>query len=420
MTTVAHQAKKGYRTLRLPIAEHDYELFVSDKTFARERLDQLYGQYPELFPASFDHGYELYGFTALSTKLDMRCRRLRLVATGTVYTVAPGFVMPYMTGYTDDVSKALFLMRFHVPCWAIAHVFGHDAMYWYRLEQSLGRFSVVGTTVKDAEQLPQDLVADEKHSWLGGERVYIATTAGQECLLGASVSTSASQVDLTAAYGVFAKEVRDVDPTYEPSSVNTDGWQATQGAWKALFSNITVILCFLHAFLKVRARATKALAGAFKQVGEKIWQAYEAPTKRGFAQRLRRLKEWAETTLPESAMKQHTLELCDKRAQFIVSYDHEQSHRTSNMVDRLMRFIDRACFNAQYFHGSPVSAERRARALALLWNFCPSSPGTVKKYHGQRCPAERLSGKRYAYNWLENLVVSGSMNGYLRHQQNPL
>ena len=91
------------------------------------------------------------------------------------------------------------------------------------------------------------------------------------------------------------------------------------------------------------------MAGAFKQVGEKIWQAYEAPTKRGFAQRLRRLKEWAETALPESAMKQHTLELCAKHAQFFVSYDHEQSHRTSNMVDQLMRFINRACFNAQYF-----------------------------------------------------------------------
>jgi hypothetical protein len=342
------------------------------------------------------------------------------MATDTVYTVAPGFVMPYMTGYTDAVSKALFLMRFHVPCWAIAQVFGRDALYWYRLEQRLGCFSVVGPTVQDAAQLPQARVADEKHSWRGGERVYMATPAGGECLLGASVATSASQVELTEAYGVFARAARDVAPTYAPASVNTDGWQATQGAWKALFVNITVILCFLHAFLKVRDRATKAMAGAFKQVGEKIWQAYEAPTKRGFAQRLRRLKEWAATALPESARKQHTLELCDKRSQFIVSYDHEHSHRTSNMVDRLMRFIDRACFNAQYFHGSPVAAERRVRALALLWNFCPSSPSTVQKYHGPRGPAERLSGKRYAYNWLENLIVSGSMNGYLRYQQNSL
>ena len=39
------------------------------------------------------------------------------------------------------------------------------------------------------------------------------------------------------------------------------------------------------------------------------------------------------------------------------------------MVDRLMRFLDRAFFNAQYFHGLPEAAESRVRALALLWNF---------------------------------------------------
>ena len=32
--------------------------------------------------------------------------------------------------------------------WALARVFGRDPMYWYRLECALGRFSVVGTTVR--------------------------------------------------------------------------------------------------------------------------------------------------------------------------------------------------------------------------------------------------------------------------------
>jgi hypothetical protein len=90
------------------------------------------------------------------------------------------------------------------------------------------------------------------------------------------------------------------------------------------------------------------------------------------------------------------------------------------MVDRLMKFLDRAFFNAQYFHGLPESAETRVRALALLWNFCPSSPETVKKHGGQSCPAERLNGKRYADNWLENLLVSCSMNGVEQDPQNSL
>jgi hypothetical protein len=34
----------------------------------------------------------------------------------------------------------------------MAHVFGHDALSWYRLEHGLGRFSLVGTTVKTPKQ----------------------------------------------------------------------------------------------------------------------------------------------------------------------------------------------------------------------------------------------------------------------------
>ena len=420
MTTVAHPPKKGYRTIRLPLAESEYDRFLTDRSYAKARLDALYEDFPELFPEAFPWGYAFFGLTKPSIKRQLCCRRIRLDQGWTVFTIAPAFVMPYMTGRTHDVDHALFLMRFYVPCWAIAHVFGRDAMYWYRLEQSLSRFSVVGTTVKSSAQLPKDLVADEKHSWLKGARVYIATTAAQDCILGASVAASAAQADLEKAYGVFATEAQAVDADYAPETVNTDGWQATQGAWKALFTQITVILCFLHAFLKIRDRATKALGDVFPQVQKRVWEAYHAPSKRTFAQRLRRLREWAETALPESAMKTHTLDLCAKRDQFSESYHHPDAHRTSNMVDRLMKFLDRAFFNAQYFHGTPDAAESRVRALALLWNFCPSSPETVKKYAGQACPAERLNGKRYAENWLENFLVSGSMNGVEQDPQNPL
>ena len=202
--------------------------------------------------------------------------------------------------------------------------------------------------------------------------------------------------------------------------MNTDGWQPTQGAWKALFENVTLILCFLHAFLKIRDRTTKAVGAVGQAVHKRVWDAYHAPSKRAFSQRVRRLKAWAENTLPDGTMQSHTLDLCAKRAQFMQSYDHVYAHRTSNLVDRLMKFLDRACFHGQYFHGTFESAESRVRALGLLWTFCPSSPETVKKYAGQACPAERLNGKRYADNWLENLLVSGSMNGVEQDPQNPL
>ena len=181
-----------------------------------------------------------------------------------------------------------------------------------------------------------------------------------------------------------------------------------------------MILCFLHAFINIRDRAKKAFGELGQEVQKRVWEAYHAPSKRAFAQRLRRLREGASDALPESEMKHKTLDVGDKRDAFSPSYEHPLAHRTSNRVDRLMRFLDRAFFNAQYFHGLTESAENRVRALALLWNFCPSSPETVKKYGGQSCPAERLNGTSYADNWLENLLVSGSMNGVEMDQQIPL
>ena len=138
-------------------------------------------------------------------------------------------------------------------------------------------------------------MADAKQSWLQGERVSIATTAAQDGILGASVAPSASQADLEKAYGVFASEAQVLDADDAPQTVNTDGWQATPGAWKALFTRMTVILCLLHALLNIRDRATKALGESFAQVQKRVWEAYHAPSKRAFSQRLRRLRAWAET-----------------------------------------------------------------------------------------------------------------------------
>ena len=113
-------------------------------------------------------------------------------------------------------------------------------------------------------------------------------------MLGASIAQSAGQADLTEAYGVFAEEAQAVDPDYAPETVHTDGWQPTQGAWKTLCENVTRILCCLHAFLKIRDRTTQALGAVGQAVHKRVWDAYHAPRKRAFSQRVRRLQAWAE------------------------------------------------------------------------------------------------------------------------------
>ena len=276
---VTEKPRRGYRTIRLPIQESEYFKFENDVVFAREKTDQLYQKYPELFPATFVEGYVFNGKTTPSVKMDYRFRRIRLKADGVTFSLAPAFTMPYMTAKSEDVEKALFLRRFNVPYWGIAYVFGRDNMYWYRMEQSLGRFNIVGTTVKDPELLPQDLLADEKHTKRGGEKQYIAMTVAKECIVGSAMAESASEASLTEAYGVFANEAQSLKPDYAPDTVNTDGWAATQNAWKHLFPEITVILCFLHAFIKIRDRATKNLADWFNAAADRVWEAYEATSK---------------------------------------------------------------------------------------------------------------------------------------------
>ena len=120
---------------------------------------------PELFPANFARGYQLKD-DRISAKRGSRSAGI-LTRDGAAYSVRPSFLMPYMTARVEDVEGPLFLRKFGVPFWALARVFGRDPMYWYRLECGLGRFSVVGTTVRRAE-LPEHLLADEHHQTLDG------------------------------------------------------------------------------------------------------------------------------------------------------------------------------------------------------------------------------------------------------------
>jgi hypothetical protein len=308
------------------------------------------------------------------------------------------------------------LRKFAVPFWALTKVFGRNPMDWHRLECSLGRSSLVGTTVKAAEHRPRHLVADEKHTTMSGKKVDLAATAGGGCCLGMALAESAGNDDLEAADGVFRDEAPHLDPEYRPETVNTDGWPATRAAWRALFKGVTIILGFLHAFLKIRDRA-KHLGETFDALRERVWEAYHAPDARTFSQQLRRLREWSEANVDKAVVKQKVLALCGKRGAFVKAYAHPGCHRTSHLVDRLLRRLDHHLDCGQHLHGSTGAAERGLRGWALIHNFAPSCPWTTRETLELRSPAERLNGKRYHSEWLQNLLVSASLGGYRRSPQ---
>jgi hypothetical protein len=403
----------GCSTICLPISKDDYLALIDSPERFRRWLDAAFRDCPEVFPEGFAGGYTLKdGRTSL--KLGLRLRRVECKATGRSFTVRPSFVLPYMAGWTDEAEKPLFLRRFGVPFWALAKVFGHDPMYWYRLEVSLGRNSVVGTTARRVD-VPRDLVADEHHQSRDGQKVFIATVVAEGCCLGACVVDTSDEAGLAEGYGAFRQETRDVEADYSPRTVNTDGWQATQLAWAGLFPLAVLLRCFLHGWLSIRDGCKKH--PLFAALSEKVWHAYRASDRRAFAQRLRRLREWAQQAL-RGEIRERAMRLCGRGREYGLAYAHPGGHRTSAMLDRVMRGMNGYFVGCQHLHGSAEATRRHARAWALLFNFAPWGPEALRANGAWHSPAERLNRHRYHDNWLHNLLVSASLAGY-RHPKTP-
>jgi hypothetical protein len=394
----------------------EYQTHLDDSQQSRTMIDNYYEQYPELFPPEMGQGYHLRGFAPLSKKMShVKLRRIgvkqgeeRVVA----YSVVPCDVLPYMTGMVDDVEKGLFLKKFGVPNWALAHVLGQNEMYWYRQEVAWGRYNLVGSTVKKEEALPEDLLADEKHGKIHGEKCYIATTVGGDCVLGAAISETADEAGLSEAYGQFKQEATTLNPTYQPKTVNIDGWRATHNAWTALFPKIVIILCFLHAFLKIR-KCSKRLVDIYPALKQQVWHIYHSANALQFQARIQQLKQWIienKESLTTSSMEAVD-KLCQKSEQFCLAFDYPNAYRTSNMIDRHMIPMARWLVCHRYFHGHLQSAELQMRAWALLHNYAPYCP-RAKISKTYQSPAHQLNGFQYRENWLENLLVSTSCQGF--------
>ena len=397
----------------LPIVIEKYREVVDDPRIYRKWVDEMIAKYPELFPKTISEGYILHDERASGKLEDVRLRRICLKACDRegkeqVFTLAPSSVMPYLVGYTDDVEKAVFLRRFDVPFWALTYVFGRDDEYWYRMENQFGRYDRVHTVVKDPEKLPQHLLADEKITWLNGEKVVVATTVGDDCILGASVALGVDAENLTEAYQHFKAEAQALKPDYAPVTVNTDGWAATQRAWLSLFPLVIMIECFLHAFIKIRERG-KHLKEVFTQVSQRVWDVYRAVDAAAFRLQAEELGLWAEKNITGYVLEA-VLKLCAKADRFVVAYEHPLAHRTSTMLDRHMNSMARWLDSTRFFHGHWVSAERSMRAWALLHNFGPYCP-RAKISQRYSSPVHKLNGFIYHQNWLHNLLIATSLSG---------
>jgi hypothetical protein len=405
---------RGSRQICLPLDRETYHRIWDDAQAVRTLVEDLVIRHPELVPKAMTRGFTLCGKLPPSQKLAGVClRRVRVTATdedGHATTqdffLRPSFVLPDCRGTVEDVEKGVLLSSYGVPYHVVAYCFGRNAMFWYRLGQSLGRNRLVGTTVRDPRALPQHLAADEHHARLCGANAYVAVTAGGNCLLGIALSNTAGEGDLTAAYGRFHDEAVDVSPEYAPETVNTDGWKATQAAWRTLFPKVAVILCFLHGFLKIRDRCRKAF-----ELHGKVWEVYRATSAQAFREAMGSFRQWCAARWQSGPLHEALEKLWGRTEEYVLSYSHPGCSRTSNPVDRPMNALYRVLYANRTLHGHLDTAESRLRGWALLMNFRPFEPQTRRRT-GYQSAAHRLNKRTYHAHWLHNLYISASLGGF--------
>jgi hypothetical protein len=97
---------RGPKTICIPCSREQYERIVDDPVRFREFLDQQIEVTPELFPPEILQGYRMKDLYT-SRKTGWRLRRIDL-RNDESYSVRPSFLMPYLSGRTEDVQAPLF------------------------------------------------------------------------------------------------------------------------------------------------------------------------------------------------------------------------------------------------------------------------------------------------------------------------
>lgn len=104
-------------------------------------------------------------------------------------------------------------------------------------------------------------------------------------------------------------------------------------------------------------------------------------------------------------MKENILKMCQKAKLFAQFYDRKQAYRTSFQLDRIMLVMARHAYNSQNFHSSISATSKNFRTFALLYNFTPLSPQTIRDNPQMYSAASKAVEKVFCQDWFENLLV---------------
>ena len=97
---------RGQKTICIPCSQQQYEQAVGDPQEFRRLLNQQIEATPDLFPPEIRRGYRMKDLYR-SRKTGCKLRRIQL-RNLRCYLVRPSFLMPYLSGHTEDVQAPLF------------------------------------------------------------------------------------------------------------------------------------------------------------------------------------------------------------------------------------------------------------------------------------------------------------------------
>jgi hypothetical protein len=97
---------RGHKTICIPCSQQEYERVVDDPEQFRGLLDRQIEATPDLFPPEIRRGYRMKDVYR-SRKTGCKLRRIQL-RNLRCYLVRPSFLMPYLSGHTEDVQAPLF------------------------------------------------------------------------------------------------------------------------------------------------------------------------------------------------------------------------------------------------------------------------------------------------------------------------
>lgn len=352
-------------------------------------------------------------FTRHSHYVRVKCGitiwRIQCKECGAVFTVMPSILIRYFRHRADRVKNALIAYHGGLSFENCSICFDISGMSLYRFICSLGKYPLSHVLYESGLQLPENIWADEKHSKCKGQKGYIPLVSSGHTTWHIDYVESVDDETLHQSYQQFAQETRQIDPDYEPKTINHDGFQSTINALKRCFSGASFLLCWLHAF-KSLARLLKILP---EDVVFQITANLRQILKRSHSVGLRSVLSlrsslsqfywrYVAVLVPANLFDPLKNWIDSRRATFSESMKYPVPLSYGYPIDHICNHLDRKLFMMKHFHHPDADRVSFLKGFALIHNFIPYQRFAR---NARKCPAEVDGAILPHPDWFVSLLI---------------